>query len=80
MKKIILSAFLFSVFANSFGQEQKPKTAITGLNEPQFLTKVEGIKEYSLPNGLKIILRCSDNYLYFLLIFIEWKSLQEKVF
>jgi HNH endonuclease len=30
--------------------------------------------------NIKIILRCSDNYLYFLLIFIEWKSLQEKVF
>ncbi len=56
MKKVILSAFFFSVLASSLGQEQKPKTNITGLKEPQFLTKVEGIKEYSLPNGLKILL------------------------
>ncbi|AOW10770.1 M16 family metallopeptidase [Flavobacterium gilvum] len=45
MKKIILSAlFVFFLVTNLFSQE------------PVFVTSVEGIKEYSLPNGLKILL------------------------
>lgn len=45
MKKIILAVLFVSFWGtNSFSQE------------PTFVTSVEGIKEYSLPNGLKILL------------------------
>ncbi len=45
MKKLILALSFVTLFANtSYSQE------------PTFVTSVEGIKEYSLPNGLKILL------------------------
>lgn len=45
MRKIILTAaFIFFIVPNLFSQE------------PALVTSVEGIKEYSLPNGLKIVL------------------------
>ena len=46
MKKTILSFFLLCViFTLGFTQ-----------TSPQFVTSVEGIKEYALPNGLKVLL------------------------
>ena len=45
MKKTILAVLFVTFLAtNLFSQE------------PTFVTSVEGIKEYSLPNGLKILL------------------------
>jgi zinc protease len=56
MKKFLLSVLLTTIIFNCIGQEPKLKAPISTIKTPQFLSKVEGIKEYSLPNGLKILL------------------------
>lgn len=53
MRKIILLSFLTLSIQFIFAQQQK--SLQTG-SLPTFVTSVEGVKEYSLPNGLQILL------------------------
>jgi zinc protease len=53
MKKMILFCVLAILLHASFGQPKK----ISGPSSiPAFVTSVEGVKEYSLANGLQVLL------------------------
>lgn len=55
MKKLVLASAISLVGAAAVGAAPKEKT-VTQVSLPQAVVTVEGITEYRLPNGLKIVL------------------------
>ena len=52
-----ISSLVFCLFAVLFSVNgQAIKTPVTNTTAPQLVTQVEGIKEYKLKNGLRILL------------------------
>src|ERR1700744_3409297 len=58
MKKLTLLALLSGMAMSfCFGQQKSPAPSAGGSPAlPSFVTSVEGVKEYRLPNGLQILL------------------------